>query len=216
MTGRYENRLPSGSPSTNFPKFGFGGPSDEQTDVPMQYREQGLLALQRLASLLWHHFSGITSLASTARPAVVTKPATSLVVIAGPTGVSRSDLRPRPGLSGRRRVECFLQSSFGSNTHETLNGLAPFEEQQGGDTGDTKALCNAWVIVNIHFADTDSRILAGQFIDHGSDLTAGSAPGCPKINEDCPIGLQHISVKIVISEFFYGIRSHRLLSFVYW
>jgi hypothetical protein len=59
MTGRYENRLPSGSPSTNFPKFGFGGPSDEQTDVPMQYREQGLLALQRLASLLWHHFSGI-------------------------------------------------------------------------------------------------------------------------------------------------------------
>jgi hypothetical protein len=58
------------------------------------------------------------------------------------------------------------------------------------------------LLFNVDFADYDaSLVFDGKFINHGSDLPAGTAPRCPKVDENRSGGSQNVNVKTFGSKF---------------
>lgn len=84
-------------------------------------------------------------------------------------------------------VQCFLQGSLRPNPKEAIRDLAAFKNQNRWDAADPILRGDTRVVINVHFANLQRRILFGQFINHWRDLAARPAPRSPKINQNCPV-----------------------------
>ena len=85
---------------------------------------------------------------------------------------------------------------------ETLDDLAVFEEQESWNGVDPVLGSQFRVLVDIDLANFDlSLVLQCQFVDQRSDLSAGSAPSGPKVDEYRFARGQNITIKTGIGEF---------------
>ncbi len=73
---------------------------------------------------------------------------------------------------------------FGLNAHNAINLPAPFQDQQGRNTSNVKALRGDGVLVYIQFAYSRSACqLLGQFLDDGRNYPARSTPRRPHVQQ---------------------------------
>ena len=79
--------------------------------------------------------------------------------------------------------------------------LAAFENQQAGDAHDSKFFCQLRIIINVAFGNLDIAVLLSEGFQNRSLHTAGAAPGCPKINENCLGRVGNLLLKVCCSNF---------------
>ena len=110
--------------------------------------------------------------------------------------------------------DLFYKIAFGLRTNQFIDHLAPFNEKDSRNGGNTVVHGDLWVVVNVHFTYVHFTIIfLGKFFDHGSDRTAGPAPFCPKVNYGQFIRSQHISLEVCIIEFFCHFMYFKFLDF---
>jgi hypothetical protein len=77
-----------------------------------------------------------------------------------------------------------LKTLPGDKTDQCIQNFAVFEQKHHGYTPDAIGGGCFGVFVHIHFCDLDLVFVGhGQFFQYRPDGTAGTAPGCPEINE---------------------------------
>lgn len=81
--------------------------------------------------------------------------------------------------------ECLAKCGRWLRANESFNNAPLFEDVEGGDSGDAKALGCALVFVYVQFGDDGaSGKFLRELVDDWGDSAAGAAPGCPEIDED--------------------------------
>ena len=108
-------------------------------------------------------------------------------------------------------VQFGCQSRFASASDHLVHDFAVFDDEERRDGLDAEIGGHPGVVIDIHFADLDfPGILRGQFLHHGANHPARSAPRSPKINQYRQTGGKNFGGKIGVSEFVNRWRRHRV------
>jgi len=97
------------------------------------------------------------------------------------------------------RFDLFDEIGFRLCAYQFVDYLAAFDEQDGGDAGNTVIDRQLRIVVYIDFPYIDlSVIFFGQFFDNRSDSATRAAPFCPEIDYGELIGGNHFFLKVGI------------------
>ena len=81
-------------------------------------------------------------------------------------------------------VELAQNLRFWLATDELADGLASFEEEQRGDSGDSKLGRECLCLIDVHFADLGfAGALVSDLVYDGRKLDARTAPRCPEVHQ---------------------------------
>src|SRR5256885_17177269 len=98
-----------------------------------------------------------------------------------------------------RGIQRLLQARLRLYTDETLDDFAVLEQHERRDATHTVVLRGPRSVINVKLANFDrAGIFAGELLDDGRDLTTGSTPRGPKVDQHGLARLQNFTVKIVV------------------
>src|SRR5277367_2021912 len=110
------------------------------------------------------------------------------------------------GRSTRRRcnelVDALVDRIFGHKADDLFGYLAALEQKQSRNATDaiTHRRCRIPIYVHLHHLEL-ADILRGHFIHDGRQGSARPTPGCPKIDQNRLLGLQHLLLECRIVYF---------------
>ena len=102
-----------------------------------------------------------------------------------------------------RRLQQLQDLLLGQGTERPVQDLALFHHHQGGDAHDTKLHCQLRFFIHIDLADLDIRPLCRDLIENGAYHPAGTAPGCPEIQQDLLFAALHFLVEVIFLNLYY-------------
>ena len=101
-------------------------------------------------------------------------------------------------MSGNQLVETGFEGTFAFGADGLFHDLAVLDEQEGRDGTDTELGGEILLLIHVYFADLDlAGVFASEFVKHGANGLAGSAPFGPKVHEHGRGGLQRFRFKIL-------------------
>jgi hypothetical protein len=81
------------------------------------------------------------------------------------------------------RVDRLLQPAFGLHANEAVDDVAPFENQERGNTSDAVPLGDAWALIIIQFSNLERAVtFKSKLFDKWRNCPAGRTPRSPKID----------------------------------
>ena len=124
-----------------------------------------------------------------------------------------------PGLSIVTRIlsedlsDRLVDGVLGDVADDLFGDLSALEEEKRGNSADAVAHGGRGVGVNVHLHDLElALVVAGHFIDDGSERATRAAPSCPEINKNRLLRLKDILLKICVVYFGYELSCHVLPS----
>lgn len=85
------------------------------------------------------------------------------------------------------------------DAHEFINNLTALEDEDGRNCADPERCRHLGRVVGIEFTHLDFAVVLGrQLLDRRGDHLTGTAPGCPKIDQNRSCGFNNICLKILI------------------
>src|SRR5690606_8940849 len=98
----------------------------------------------------------------------------------------------------QRLADRGLQLALGPYADKAVGDLAVAKHHQRRNAADAETFRGARIVVDVDFTNLDRGIFLRQFFDDRRDLSAGTTPRRPKIDEHSPISLQHFGVEVIV------------------
>jgi len=100
------------------------------------------------------------------------------------------------------RIEGRFELGSRRNALKTFDDLTILEQQQRWDRIDSIAGGQFGMVLDIDLSNPNAPfVFQSQFIDQWGDLTAGAAPGSPKIDQNWGGGLENIGIECLFGKF---------------
>ena len=91
---------------------------------------------------------------------------------------------------------------FWLRANKPFNELSVLEDEHGGNTLNLELSSSARVFIDIQLGHTVTTArLRSELIHNRTNHAAGSAPGRPAIEQDCPVAFQHLALKSCIGNY---------------
>ena len=86
---------------------------------------------------------------------------------------------------------------LGSCTDRLVYYLAFLHNYEGGDAHYAKLACKLCFLIDVYLAYLDVGAFCGDLLNDGGYHTAGSAPGCPKVEQNRLVGIEDLIFKVI-------------------
>jgi len=103
---------------------------------------------------------------------------------------------------GEHRLELGLDLLLRVRPDDLVRRLAALEEDHRRDREHAVLRGGLLVLVDVELDDLQGAVaLVGDLLEDRSDDAAGAAPGCPEVDQDRRLGLEDLSLEVVVGDF---------------